>query len=745
MVSRLTEAELERALEPVRKHFFGANVSVNTVLSAHLRAAGLHPSGQTWQVAKFAVDSGESFSDAVLLAGGKPVEAQSPVSVHATQNGTDVPAPGDNIEHTSVVNTARTTAVAYEHAEAVHADRATVRTPGPEMEAGTCLTWFPKQFGVGDIDGEGAQRLLGTPDLAPVSVLVRETAQNSWDARLRGQELEFTMNLRLLTPEEIRTLRERVFTRDAGPIPVAATLDRGDTWALEISDRGAKGLGGPVRNDLAIPAGQRTDFIDLVLNIGSPRDVHLGAGTYGFGKTIAYTTSGVGTVLIWSRTEHEGMPQHRLIASAFGPSFEKDGMRYTGRHWWGEVPADRDRVEPLVGSEAAALGENLFARHFEGEETGTSLLILDPVLGGDDRESDANSLVESALWHLWPKLVEPSRGRDRMRISVQLNGRPLHIPDPATHPVLSAFVDALSAVRRAQGEGGPEPVNPTEVVTIEMRRPIRTLGHLAVTRFPKIEWEATAKEIVPLNEPVSHVALMRHDAELLVRYWERPTLNSPALQWCAVFKPSVDADDAFALSEPPSHDDWVASSVKDKSLRQVVNVALRRIREHVDEMLAPDMPTTESSRQGAPSVAELADSLASLMGPVSGSAPGGRRSTSRHSTRSGGPRVVVGEQILGSATDGHRLIALECKLRSDGDAHRVTAEVRVGVEGGVAEADEEVRALGWTGRRPDLDGPQLDLELAAPLLQPDQAAWFVAEVTDDLLADVDFRISKEKP
>ncbi|GAA1979973.1 hypothetical protein GCM10009817_20810 [Terrabacter lapilli] len=745
MVSQLTEAELERALEPVRKHFYGANVNVNTVLSAHLRAAGLQPSGQTWQVAKFAVDSGETFTDAVLLVGGKPVEAEPPASGETPHTQTDVSA-GNTIKQRSAVHAAPATAVAYDQTDAAHARlQPTVHTPAPELQSTTRLTWFPKRFGVGDIDGEGAQRLLGTPDLAPVSVLVRETAQNSWDARLRGQELEFTMNLRLLTPDEIQILRERVFTSDAGPIPVAATLDRGETWALEVSDRGAKGLGGPVRNDLAIPEGQRTDFIDLVLNIGSPRDVHLGAGTYGFGKTIAYTTSGVGTVLLWSRTEHEGAPQHRLIASAFGPSFEKDGLRYTGRHWWGEVPAGRDRVEPLVGKEAAALGENLFARHFHGEETGTSLLILDPVLGGDDRESDANSLVEAALWHLWPKLVDPSRGRDRMRISVQLNGRPLRIPEPAAHPVLSAFVDALSAVRRAQGEGGPEPVNPTEVIAIEMLKPIRTLGHLAVTRFPKVEWEATAKEIVPLNEPVSHVALMRHDAELLVRYWERPTLNSPSLQWCAVFKPALDADDAFALSEPPSHDDWVTSSVKDKGLRQVVNVALRRIREHVNEMLAPDPPTIEGTGQGAPSVAELADSLASLMGPVSGSAPDGRRTSSRHLARRAEPRVVVGEQILGSAADGHRLIALECTLQCDGEAHRVTADVRVGVEGGVAEASEEVRALGWTDHRPDLEGPQLDLELAAPLLEPGQAAWFVAEVTDDLLADIDIRISKEKP
>lgn len=730
MAKQLTEAELERALAPVREHFFGSSVTVNTVLSAHLRAAGLHPSGQTWQMAKFAIDGGSTFHEAVVMAGGTYPSALSTAS--SDEPVKPAASPSSAAAHVDVYDDIPDRALT---------SRGRMRD-APPLHDSSRLTWFPKQFSVGDIDGDGASRLLGTPDLAPVSVLVRETAQNSWDARERGARLEFTMNLRELLPAEVEVLRDRVFLEDAGPIRVAAALERSPVWALEISDRGAKGLGGPIRNDLAVPEGENTNFIDLILNIGTPRDVHLGGGTYGFGKTISYTTSALGTVLFWSRTKHQSHMQHRIIGSAFGPSYDDDGRRFTGRHWWGVVPDGSARVEPLVGEPAKLLGENLFERHFEADETGTSLLILNPVLGGDDRAEDARALVESCLWHLWPKLVTPSSDREHMHISVQLNGVPIPLPDIEKHPILSAFADALSAVRRAQGEAAPDPLMHTEVFPVEMKRPRKTLGHLAITRFPKIEWDAGAREVVPLNEPVSNVALMRHDAELLVKFLGLPSLDSPSLQWCGVFKPLAETDDPFALSEPPSHDDWVAEAVKDKAQRQVVNVAMRRIRELVDRALAP--PASEVVQAGpSSSVVALADSLGPLMGPVSGSAPRRRAAPPRGPSRPRQAQVRLSEHDLGPLREGRRRVAVRCVLESQSGS-QLEGGVRVGVEGGGAEVDDDAAtALGWSRKRPSLDGEVIDVTMDAPHLEPGEEVWFVAEVEGDLVAELDVRVSRE--
>ena len=160
--------------------------------------------------------------------------------------------------------------------------------------------------------------------------------------------------------------------------PALAELLRHDEiWALEVSDRRTVGLGGPIRNDLAVEPGIDRNFIDLVFNIGAPRDIHLGGGTYGFGKTIMYVLSSVSTVLIWSRCRRGQRPRGTgSSAQPPGKLSTRTACRYTGRHWWGNVITTENRVEPVIGSLARELGDAIFAEHFHRDITGTS--ILDP-------------------------------------------------------------------------------------------------------------------------------------------------------------------------------------------------------------------------------------------------------------------------------------------------------------------------------------------------------------------------------
>ena len=125
----------------------------------------------------------------------------------------------------------------------------------PTPFEGRSLGWFPKQFGPGDIDGVGAKRLLGTPNIDPAWVLVRETAQNSWDARGASPSIDFILNLRLLEGPVVETLRRAYFTGDPPKTGLAELLRHDEIWALEVSDRGTVGLGGPIRNDLAVDPG----------------------------------------------------------------------------------------------------------------------------------------------------------------------------------------------------------------------------------------------------------------------------------------------------------------------------------------------------------------------------------------------------------------------------------------------------------------------------------------------------------
>ena len=651
------------------------------------------------------------------------------------------------------------------------------------------LGWFPKQFSPGDIDGAGAQRLLGTPHIDPAWVLVREMGQNSWDARGSSPSIDFILNLRLLTGPVVEILRRRIFTGDPPRTGLAELLRHDQIWALEVSDRGTVGLGGPIRNDLAVDSGTHTDFIDLVFNVGAPRDVHLGGGTYGFGKTISYVASSVGTILIWSRCEGPSGLEHRLIGSAIGDGFNMDGLRFTGRHWWGNVIASEGRVEPAVGDLAEELGGAIFATRFDGDYTGTSILILDPELGGGTSEKSAALLVEAVVRNLWPKLLAEQSGRARMNIIVQLNGTPIALPSIEQHPMLNGHAQCLLAVRAAQAlDPTALPLRyPVEVQEIWLKRPLKLLGHLGLTRYPHPS---------RVGFPSHSITLMRHQAELVVRYFERQELDVEGFQWAGVFKPVPDVDDSFALAEPPAHDDWVPQAVQDKGKRSEVKVALIRIREAADTYLSPRKLSVASS-ETPPSAAHVGDMLADLLGGLEGPAPStrvvhsgpagtsswtsagtaasgraitetssnssvgttlpppsdavragatGPVSSSPASTRSlpaasagrhaGRPRVnVVGVSHALAQSPGWTRTTLGIQLANGSPvATAVDVSVRVGYDGGNVEDTEVIRIIGWSDGSGDTFTP------GPTELPPEVVRHFVFEARSDLAIDVETKL-----
>jgi hypothetical protein len=734
--------DLEQALAPVLRHFRASETTPNTVLAAHIRALGGKPVGAPWTVAKKALANGSTFAEAAALgvsgeaapssAGDQVVAPSSPPQ--RPQAGTSSAGIGGG---TDSISTRRQEV----HPQFARTELANVE-PGASSAVNVAapLEWFPKVFGPGDIDGEGAKRLLGTPNIPTVSVLVRETAQNSWDARIGHAHVVFRLHLRRATAAERDILRQQVFTGRCDGLGLADSLAKEELWLLEVTDRGTKGLGGPVRNDLEPPAGVSTNFIDLIFNVGAPRDVHLGGGTYGFGKTIAYRASRPGAVLFWTRTHDErGELEERLIGSAIGSSFSADGLRHTGRHWWGRRLADR--VEPAVGADAQALGAALFTTGFADLQTGTSLLIVDPDLGGESPKDDAIRLAEACMWHLWPKMVSGQGERTPMELEVWFDGEEITIPDPSEHAVLCGFVDALSAVRSEQQGVAFTPTFNTTIHEIWCERPRKLLGHLALTRYPIGRASDGVDELAPVREPSASVAFMRHDAELVVKYEPFQPLDHPTFQWSGVFKPVADVDDSFALSEPPAHDDWIPASMSDRAQKRDVNVALRRIREQVSEFLRPHSHREEPARRTTP-VAAVADALAGLVGGLPGNAASQRPSRGRTGNKAsaGRPAVRVVESLLGDLTDGRRRGYARVACTGKGvDAVRVRGSAAVGIEGG-SDADAQlVEVLGWT------DDPIHGLEVHGPVrsLGVGQESWLVLEFDPGVAVDVSVRLAED--
>jgi hypothetical protein len=486
---------------------------------------------------------------------------------------------------------------------------------------------------------------------------------------------------------------------------------------------------------LEVPADEVSDFVDLIFKIGAPRDVELGGGTCGFGKTVAYQASRCGAVVFWSRARNSSGIEDRLVASAFGDSFAANGKSFTGRHWWGAVVDGGQRVEPVQGDDAADLGRALFSEGFGPDQCGTSLLIVDPIIADDGAEATASDLANAVLWHLWPKLL-PEPGRTPMEIEVLLDDEPVTIPDPREHPVLSGFADCLSMVRAVQQGTSYTPQFNTEIFEIRSLRPDKLLGHLALSRYPMVG-EIPPSEVNAFDGPAAHVAWMRHDAELVVKYDKRQPIDAPDFQWAGVFKPVRAVDNSFAASEPPAHDDWVPEFIQDKQVKRDVNVALKRIREHVSAFLSPLEASGAAAKSGR-SVAALADNLSALIGAVPGSAPLRRPSARSGSRAARRPSVQLVSTVQSSPQSGRRTVAVKALLKAPaGTRARLIPEAGVGIEGSVDRDSGLVEIVGWAPGSSDdpLAGP-LQPPSDQPALTDGGETWLVLSADAGVAVDV---------
>jgi hypothetical protein len=490
----------------------------------------------------------------------------------------------------------------------------------------------------GNVPSEGVLNQLGRPRQDVLTLLVRESAQNSWDAR-RSDAATVTYGLRgwTLSVDQLGALRDLILARGpgaglhgslypGGPSLVWRDAD-GSTdsvQALVVCDRGTVGLGGPTRADTISEPDEPRNFVNLLRNAGQPPDRLLSGGTYGYGKGALFLASDVHTICIHTRCRRPYGVESRFMVAALGVPYtiEDEGPQqglYTGRHWWGRL---RDGVvEPLLDDEADAAAGLLGMPAFEGDELGTSIFVLKPRLGARTPEQAMRFMALSFLWNFWPKLVAAANSDVTMRPELSWEGQPVAVPDPRGFPPLQGFVEALEGLT-----SGSQSEDPNEqIISIDSYRPIQHLGKLSLRRFQvrdRLDLDVGEDEVNPLDRFSHHVALLRQP-RLVVRYLPGPSLASDMIEYAGVFLADRDVDHAFAASEPPTHDDWSYQMLDDPREKSCVRVALRRIDEALREYT--DRSSTAGAGTATYSLAGFADQLGTL---IPGSAGTGARPAS---------------------------------------------------------------------------------------------------------------------
>ncbi len=443
-----------------------------------------------------------------------------------------------------------------------------------------------------------------------VETFVREVIQNANDQALEdGAEVVFRFRdfqgkrlERFLEGLDWPTLREHLeaVADDEKGRAVADSLERlddqGRLLVLTIEDRHTIGLPGEeVEDDSHFCALCRDKLFS------HKQDVAAG-GSYGLGKSVLWTFSGLATVLFLSNLADARDRSPRLIGRAELPYHALAGHErsFSGSGWFGkkviDAVYDGERANSLWGAQAKGIGERLDLTH--DDSSGTSIMVLgfrDPEV--DDTpgaEEFGRRIARSAAENFWPALVRENRP---LRVLVD-SQRDEKVIDLDAVAYLRPFIECYRQ-RHSAGERLTEPGDVARV-DIPLTVPPRRSGE------PEVD--ATVSLLVRLAQPGEesglrdHVAMFRGPG-MVVKYWDQRRLSLGAQPFHAMlvcgeardFDEDRTHDRAvehfLRFAEPPGHDYWDSTpKLKDhykQGYKKALDQMKSRVRQAIRKLVDP--------------------------------------------------------------------------------------------------------------------------------------------------------------
>jgi hypothetical protein len=313
-------------------------------------------------------------------------------------------------------------------------------------------------------------------------------------------------------------------------------------------------------------------------------------------------------------------------------------------------------------------------------------MILDFETEEEELSVIGQRIVEGLLWSFWPRMMRGAPKKKRFTCRVMVGEEELDVPSPESFPPLDLYCKAMRAARSGKGN---------DVRPVVCLRPTQHLGNLAFEKGFRGRRRPIVTEGSLFPQTAHHVALMR-PVELVVCYLEGSPLPDERFEWAGVFLADSkdEVERAFAVSEPPAHDDWVPGNMEKGHARTFVNVALRHI-----ETAAREMGETAATRlpgiSDAPPLARVAGRLGAALAGVGGDGAGVSRGDGTGGGGSGSGGAVrraratrpVFERLIHE--DGATLALFSTELQQDElqSGYTLVAKASVAMDGAAAKLD----------------------------------------------------------
>ena len=422
------------------------------------------------------------------------------------------------------------------------------------------LGWHFKPLDFGDVHAGALLHPLDGSGLPAEHLLAREAIQNSVDAGRDEGPVKVCFRRESADESRLESIGNLLGLLDeGGPIDrknKGANLGLGtDDFfdaqldpsinpqsVLYIEDYGTEGLSGPPTSSAWEDLNSR--YYRLVVGSGVPDDSNeLRGGSFGFGKSVYWSSSNVRTVAFYSVFAPDEATEGchaRFVVAGLYDTHNFDNRPYSGRAWFGDLSSDVP-CAPLTDEDAHRMASRLGFKVRSLEDMGTSVLIL----GSELTLSEIRNGVEN---HWWPRIVDGG-----LVVELIDNDSALTPPNPHEKkelmPYIEAYQLALDQVRKDEDDAVVRPFTKHEG---------RSVGWCAVVSADRDlfhEEEELPHDLKPMFPYINEVALIRAP-RMVVTYYELP--GGPDVVGAFVADDQIDP--VLKLSEPPTHTRWDGDS-----------------------------------------------------------------------------------------------------------------------------------------------------------------------------------------
>lgn len=255
-------------------------------------------------------------------------------------------------------------------------------------------------------NGAAILRSLQNASLPVLDLLVRESFQNSLDARLKNEDfVRIELHTNKIQTNEVSNYFDGITNNLNQQLPEETTV-------LSVADSNTTGLTGEF-NTSDIEKLDESNIYKLIYGINMNQEEGDAGGSWGLGKT-SFFRIGSGIVIYYTRIKNEnGSYEERLAACLIEDSKKEDAVMPNnprGIAWWGDKNSsadDYDKSYPITNKEFIhEFLKDFKLQPYKKDETGTTIII--PFINEEELtlKTEENGLASGVYW--WEDSIENS-------------------------------------------------------------------------------------------------------------------------------------------------------------------------------------------------------------------------------------------------------------------------------------------------------------------------------------------------